>query len=218
MSSQGKGHRKLAAIMFTDMVGYSAMTQKNEALTLELLEEHKHLLRPIFPKYEGKEISTIGDAFFVEFASALDAAGCAIEIQRILLERNNSVSPERQVRIRIGLHIGDVVHLGDHVHGDGANIAARIEPLAEPGGICISEDVARQIQNKIDMPIVKLGGGELKNIKLPVNIQNRTASGEEAFRVHREIIFHTAAKKSAPICRWNFNNSHFITLNISHII
>src|ERR1700738_3085945 len=133
MSSQGKGHRKLAAIMFTDMVGYSAMTQKNEALTLELLEEHKHLLRPIFPKYDGKEIATIGDAFFVEFASALDAAGCAIEIQRIFLERNNSVSPERQVRIRIGLHIGDVVHLGDHVHGDGVNIAARIEPLAEPG-------------------------------------------------------------------------------------
>jgi TolB-like protein/class 3 adenylate cyclase len=162
--------RRLAAIMFTDIVGYSALMQKNEAHTLELLEEHRKLLRPIFSKYGGREVETIGDAFFVEFASAVQAFQCAYEIQKTLFERNTSIPQERQIWIRIGLHVGDVVHLGAYVHGDKVNITARIQPLAEPGGICLSEDMARQIQNQIEVPIVKLGRGELKNIQVPVNI------------------------------------------------
>lgn len=170
MSKRTKQIRKLAAIMFTDMVGYSALTQKNEALALELLEEHRQLLRPIFLKHKGREIETAGDSFFVEFRSALEATRSAIEIQQALFQHNEAVNPERRIRLRIGLHLGDVVHQGKHVHGDGVNIAARIEPCAEPGGVCISEDVARQVQNKINVPIRKLDTKRLKNIQLQVEI------------------------------------------------
>src|ERR1700738_2230662 len=102
--------RKLAAIMFTDMVGYSALSQRDDKLALELLEEHRDLLRKFFPEFNGTEIKTIGDAFLVEFQSALEAAQCAIEIQRTLAKRNHDVPAERRIEVRIGLHIGDVVH------------------------------------------------------------------------------------------------------------
>ncbi len=158
-------HRRLAALMFTDIVGYSALTQQNETLTLDLLEEHNRLLRPLFSQYGGKEIKTTGDGFLVEFASALEAAHCAIAMQKTLHERNASAPAERKLQIRIGLHVGDVVHREADVFGDGVNIAARIEPLALPGGICLSQQVFDQIQHKIAEPIIKLGKGELKNIK-----------------------------------------------------
>ena len=156
--------------MFTDMVGYSALTQKNEDLALELLEEHRRILRPFFGKHEGHEIETAGDAFFIEFNSAVEAAICAVEIQEALYARNVTEPPERHIHIRIGLHIGDVVYLDQHVHGDGVNIAARMEPLAQPGGICISEDVARQVKNKISYPVRKLGAEKLKNISMPMDV------------------------------------------------
>lgn len=162
--------RRLAAIMFTDMVGYSALTQKNEALALALLEEHRQIVRPFFQKHDGREIETAGDSFFAEFNSAVEATQCAIEIQTTLHERNKTVQQEQQILLRIGLHIGDVVYIDEHVHGDGVNIAARMEPLAAPGGICISEDVARQIRNKIEFPVVKLGNEKLKNISMPVDV------------------------------------------------
>ena len=162
--------RRLSAIMFTDMVGYSALTQKNEALALDLLEEHRKIVRPFFEKHDGREIETAGDSFFVEFTSAVEATNCAIEIQTTLNERNKTEPAERQILLRIGLHIGDVVFVDQQVHGDGVNIAARMEPLAQPGGICISEDVARQIRNKIDFPVIKLGEEKLKNISMPMDI------------------------------------------------
>src|ERR671934_1843093 len=102
--------RKLAAIMFTDMVGYSALSQRNDQLAQELLEEHRQLLREIFPRFNGTEIKTIGDAFLVEFNSALEAAQCAIEIQRALAKRNADITAERRIELKIGIHIGDVVH------------------------------------------------------------------------------------------------------------
>src|SRR5919201_4667347 len=124
--------RKLAAIMFTDMVGYSALSQRDEKLALELLEEHRQVLREIFPRFNGTEIKTIGDGFLVEFHSALEAAQCAIEIQRALAKRNADAPAKRQIEIRIGFHIGDVVHRGGDVYGDGVNIASLIGPLAHP--------------------------------------------------------------------------------------
>jgi adenylate cyclase len=169
-NSKGKQQRKLAAIMFTDMVGYSKLSQTNEALALELLETHREILRPIFVKHSGSEIETAGDSFFVEFQSAVDAANCAIEIQTTLLERNVLAEQKRQIRIRIGLHIGDIVKIGRNVHGDGVNIAARLEPLATPEGICLSEDFARAVQNKLDYPVVKKTEVNLKNISAPMNI------------------------------------------------
>lgn len=162
--------RRLSAIMFTDMVGYSALSQKDEALALRLLEEHRAILRPFFLKYDGREIETAGDSFFVEFNSAVEAANCAIEIQSVLFERNKRHPDREAILLRIGLHIGDVVYMDDKVHGDGVNIAARLEPLAPPGGICISEDVARQIRNKISYPVEKAGAERLKNISMPMDV------------------------------------------------
>jgi class 3 adenylate cyclase len=120
--------RRLTTIMFTDMVGYSALSQRNEALALELLQEHRQLLRAVFARHGGREIEAVGDGFFVEFPSALAGARCAVEIQQGLHDRNATAPPERAIQVRIGLHVGDVVVQDTHVHGDGVNIAARIEP------------------------------------------------------------------------------------------
>jgi adenylate cyclase len=162
--------RKLAAIMFTDMVGYSALSQRDDKLALQLLEEHRELLRKIFPEFNGTEIKTIGDAFLVEFNSALEAAQCAIEIQRTLAKRNADAPADRQIELKIGIHIGDVVHRGGDVYGDGVNIASRIEPLAGAGGICISMDVERQIRNAVETRFEKLATTELKNISVPMEL------------------------------------------------
>jgi adenylate cyclase len=162
--------RKLAAIMFTDMVGYSALAQRDDKVALELLEEHRRLLREIFPRFHGTEIKTIGDAFLVEFGSALEAAQCAIEIQRALAKRNTDVTSDRHIQLKIGIHIGDVVHREGDVYGDGVNIASRIEQLAGAGGICVSMDVERQIRNALEARFEKFGSADLKNIKLPMDL------------------------------------------------
>ena len=180
-----KRSRKLSAIMFTDMVGYSALTQTNESLALDLLEEHRRILRPLFPKYGGNEVETAGDAFFVEFKSALEAVRCAIEIQESLFKRNANLESEKHIILRIGLHVGDVVHMDSHVHGDGVNIAARLEPLSKPGGICLSEDVVRQIQNKIDFPLQKLPKAKLKNIKSRIEVFRVVLPWEEKLELNK---------------------------------
>src|SRR5437016_12966868 len=168
--SSADEQRKLAAIMFTDMVGYVALSQRDDKLAQELLEEHRQLLREIFPQFNGTEIKTIGDAFLVEFQSALEAAQCAMAIQRALAKRNADAPAERQIQVRIGVHIGDVVHRGGDVYGDGVNIASRIESLAAAGGICVSMDVERQIRNALEARFEKLAPTELKNISVPMDL------------------------------------------------
>src|SRR5919109_3519878 len=162
--------RKLAAIMFTDMVGYSALAQRNDKLALQLLEEHRRVLREIFPRFNGTEIKTIGDAFLVEFQSALEAAECAIEIQRTLAKRNPDVGSDHRIELRIGIHVGDVVHREGDVYGDGVNVASRIQPVAGIGGICISVDVERQIHHALDARFEKLAPVELKNVQVPMDL------------------------------------------------
>ncbi len=188
MPTPNTEQRKLAAIMFTDMVGYSALAQRNEAMALELLEEHRALLRPLFPRFNGTEIKTIGDAFLVEFHSALEAAQCAIEMQRALAKRNHDVPTDRRVEIKIGIHIGDVVHRDGDVYGDGVNIASRIEPLAGPSGICISTDVERQIRNALETRFVKLGPRELKNISVPMELFRIVLPWEEHKATSRPLV------------------------------
>jgi len=170
MPAERTEQRKLVAIMFTDMVGYSALAQKNEAVALKLLEEHRELLRPLFRKYEGREIKTIGDAFLIEFTSTLEAVRCAAEIQRILKDDKESSDRRLKIQIRIGLHMGDVVYRENDVFGDGVNIASRIEPLAMPGGICLSQQVYDQVHNKFAGKFIKLGAVHLKNIQAPLNV------------------------------------------------
>lgn len=166
-----QSERRLAAIMFTDIVGYSALTQENEALALQLLEEHRSVVRPLLAKHHGREIQTIGDAFFVEFSSALSAVQCAIEMQKELTSHSSSSLelPERFL-IRIGIHLGDVEERDGDVLGDGVNIASRIESLAMPGGICVSEDVARQVRNKISLKLESKGHPKLKNISESIEV------------------------------------------------
>jgi len=156
--------------MFTDMVGYSALTQRNEALALELLGEHHGILRGILPRHQGNEIKSTGDGLLVEFPSALAAVQCAVEIQRTLAGRNAREARERWIRIRIGIHLGDVVWHDNDVLGDGVNIAARIEPLADPGGICVSRAVFEQIENKVSLPMAELNHPALKNIAAKVQV------------------------------------------------
>ena len=162
--------RRIAAIVFTDIVGFSALSQENEALALELLNEHFGLLRPLISQHNGNEIKTIGDSFMIEFASPLNAVECAIAFQRALHIRNIDEPQERKILIRIGIHLGDVQHQDGDVFGDGVNIASRIEPLAEPGGIAITRQVYDQVHNKIDWELKSLGAPQLKNITTVVEI------------------------------------------------
>jgi adenylate cyclase len=162
--------RRLAAIMFTDIVGYTALTQDDEQHALSLLQVHYQLLRPIFARFRGREIKTIGDSFLVEFESALDAAGCAIEAQKLVAEYDSSVSPGDRFQLRIGVHLRDVVHADGDVLGDAINLAARIEPLAEPGGVCISEQVFAQVRNKLPNSFTKLAPVDLKNVRFPLEV------------------------------------------------
>ena len=176
----GTEQRKLAAIMFTDMVGYSALAQRSEALALELLEEHRQVVRELLPRHGGREVKTMGDGFLLEFPSALAAVQGAVELQTAFHERNQVSPPGRQLRIRIGIHVGDVVMRDGDIHGDGVNLAARIEPLAAPGGICISSAVQEQVRNKLSQPLAALGPAELKNIELPVVVHRVVLPWEKA--------------------------------------
>jgi adenylate cyclase len=156
--------------MFTDIVGYTALSRQNETLALELLQWHCDLLRPIFKKHGGREVKSIGDGFLVEFVSALEAVRCALEIQQSL-HLENSVRPmEKRILLRIGIHVGDVIHSQGDVYGDAVNIASRIEPVAEPGGICITNQVHEDVRNKLGFSTINVGTHELKNVDLPVEI------------------------------------------------
>ena len=159
--------------MFTDVVGYSMLTERDEKLALELLEEHRQILRQLLPSFGGREIKNTGDGMFVEFSSIVEAVNCAVAIQTTLFERNLSADESRQLEIRIGLHLGDVLDskdAADDRYGSDVNIAARIEPLANAGGICISQLVFDHINSKIDLPFKKLGKVRLKNIREPIAV------------------------------------------------
>jgi class 3 adenylate cyclase/cytochrome c-type biogenesis protein CcmH/NrfG len=198
MPTERTEQRKLAAIMFTDIVGYSALAQKNEALALKLLEEHRQLLRPLFRKHEGTEIKTIGDAFLVEFISTLEAIRCAEEIQEVLKDRYVAASGQSvKIQIRIGLHMGDVVYRENDVFGDGVNIASRIEPLANPGGICLSQQVYDQVHNKFAGKFINLGAVPLKNIETPLNVYRLLLPWEKGSSAFvNQLVFRVRQRKT----------------------
>jgi adenylate cyclase len=165
-----QSQRKLAAIMFTDMAGYTALGQRNESLSLALAEEQRKLLRPVFSRHHGKEIKTMGDAFLVEFSNALDAVRCAYDVQRASREFNISQPSDQRIILRIGLHLGDVVESKGDISGDAVNIASRIQSLAEDGGICVTRQVYDQVQNKFELPLKSLGSRSVKNVSRPLEV------------------------------------------------
>ena len=156
--------------MFTDVVGFTSLGQANENLALRLLEEHRGIVRPIVANYRGVEVKTIGDAFLVEFASALEAVECAIEIQTAMHGRNSTLPEKERMQMRIGIHVGDVVHSQGDILGDAVNVSSRIEPIAPPGGVCISEQAYDHVRNKLEAPMELLEGKMLKNVKLPMDV------------------------------------------------
>ena len=161
MRSESK--RKLAAIMFTDMVGYTALMQDDEPQARELIERQREILTPLVKKHDGEVLQYVGDGTFCTFNSAIEAVNCAIEIQRALFN-------QKEINLRIGIHVGDVVSKGEEIYGDGVNIASRIEPLAEPGGICITERVYEDIRNQPEIETVFLGEKTLKNVEHPIKV------------------------------------------------
>ncbi len=162
--------RRLAAMMFTDIAGYSRMTEHNEQGTHELLSEHNRIIREVLPEFGGREIRTIGDAFFIEFPSAVDAVECAYRIQARLHEWNLTLAEESRLLVRIGLHLGDILDAGDDSFGNEVNVSARLESLAQPGGICISQQILDQVRGKVDFEFKSMGLAQLKNIKEGVAI------------------------------------------------
>jgi len=181
-SEQEEGERRLAAIMFTDMVGFTALGQEDEQLALRLLDEQRRILRPIIAKHNGREVKTIGDAFLIEFTSSLEAVNCAGEIQGAVAGANPAES-KGKISLRIGIHLGDVIHRGDDIAGDAVNVASRIEPLAPPGGICVSAHVRDSVLNKAPYRFVSLGTPKLKNVSAPIEVYQISGFGPQLERV-----------------------------------
>jgi adenylate cyclase len=162
--------------MFTDMVGFTAMAQRDERGAVRLLEEHRSLLRPFFAEHGGRVIKTIGDGFLVEFPSAVESVICAQKIQDAFDRRNASVDASQRIELRIGVHVGDILGQGDDIVGDAVNVASRIEPLAAPGGVCVSEQVLDQIRNKLPADWEQLAAPDLKNVEAPVRVYRLCAT------------------------------------------
>lgn len=169
--------RRLAAIMFTDTVGFTGLGQRDEDLMMRLLDEQRSLVRPIFSRCRGREVKTTGDGFLAEFPSALEAVRCALEIQSALKARNGRVPGSERIQLRIGIHLGDVIHEGADVAGDAVNLASRIEPLAMPGGICVTRQVYDSVVNKVECEFESMGSPALKNVSAPVEVYQVSGYG-----------------------------------------
>jgi adenylate cyclase len=156
--------------MFTDMTGYTALTQRDESLALSLLDKQNGILLPLIRAFGGTPVKTIGDAHLAEFDNTLAAIRCAVEIQRKVEMYDKSASPEEGFKLRIGIHLGDVIHKDNDVYGDAVNIAARLQPIAEPGGVCVSQQVYDQVQNKVEFKLERLPARQLRNVNSRINV------------------------------------------------
>ncbi len=164
--------RKIAAILVADIVGYSRLAGADEDRILARLRAlRSDLIDPTIAVHHGRVVKRTGDGSLIEFRSVVDAVRCAIEVQNGLIERNAGLPPERRIEFRVGIHLGDVVEEADgDLMGDGVNIAARLEGIAEPGAICLSEDAYRQVSGRLDMAVTDLGPTQLKNIERSIRV------------------------------------------------
>src|SRR6187399_803187 len=164
--------RKIAAILVSDVVGYSRLVGAEEDRTLARLRAlRSDMIDPTIAVHHGRVVKRTDDGAIVEFRSVIDAVRCALEVQSGMVERNDGLPPERRIEFRIGIHLGDVVEESDgDLMGDGVNIAARLEGIAKPGTICLSEDAYRQVRDRLDLTVSDLGATQLKNIADPVRV------------------------------------------------
>jgi adenylate cyclase len=190
--------RKLAAILVSDIVGYSRLAGSDEDRTLARLRAlRSDLLDPTIAVHHGRVVKRTGDGSIVEFRSVVDAVRCAIEVQNGMVERNAGLPPERRIEFRVGIHVGDVVEESDgDLMGDGVNIAARLESIAKPGAICLSEDAYRHVKARLDLAVSDLGAIQLKNIAEPVRVFSLQVGGSAKTKPTK----HVAAKQ--PIFVW----------------
>jgi class 3 adenylate cyclase/pimeloyl-ACP methyl ester carboxylesterase len=173
--------RRLAAVLAGDVVGYSRLMDADEVGTLTSLKSHRReLIDPAIAKHGGRIVKTTGDGMLVEFASMVDAVACAVEIQRGVLKRNVAIAPDKQIIFRIGINVGDIIIDGDDIFGDGVNIAARLEALCEPGGICISRAANEHIRNKLSIAFADLGEQVVKNISRAIGVFGLSAKDIES--------------------------------------
>jgi class 3 adenylate cyclase len=170
LNDRQSGGRRLAALMFTDMVGYSTLTAKDEVLSLQLVAEQQAIIKSLFPRFGGVRMRTIGDGCFMEFGSAIESVLCAREIQTRIRDRNAAAPSDQQIQLRIGIHLGDIIDFDGDSYGDGVNIAARIETQANPGGIFLTRQVHDQVVGNIPDRLIGVGKVELKNIPKPVEV------------------------------------------------
>ncbi len=162
--------RKLAAILSADVVCYSRLMAEDEASTIRTLKAYREAIGSLVEQHHGRVVDAPGDNLLAEFPNVLDAVQCAVEVQAVLRVRNQSLSADRRMLFRIGIHLGDITTEGEQVYGDGVNIAARLEGLAKPGDICVSGTVRDQIESKLDLRYEDLGEQSLKNIPKPVRV------------------------------------------------
>jgi len=164
-------HRRLAAVLAADVVGYSRLMEADEEGTLARLKQlRKELIEPRIAESQGRTVKLMGDGALVEFPSAVDAVRCAVDIQRIVEKLNEGLPAQQQIAFRIGINLGDIIVDGDDIYGDGVNIAARLEGLSEAGGVCVSGDIFRQVHGKVDAVFDDLGAQQVKNIAEPDGI------------------------------------------------
>jgi adenylate cyclase len=170
--------RRLSAILSADVVGYSRLMCADEEGTLTQLKRHRQsLIDPKIAEHHGRIVKTTGDGILVEFASVVDTLRCAVEVQRGMAERNAEVPQDKRIEFRVGIHQGDIISDGDDIFGDGVNVAARLEGLAEPGGICVSGRVQEDAYGKLDIPFEDMGERSLKNISRPVHVYRVVPNG-----------------------------------------
>jgi adenylate cyclase len=161
--------RRLTAILAADVAGYSRLMGADEEGTHERLQTHlQELIEPKITEYRGRVVKNTGDGFLAEFASVVDAVKCAVEMQRGMAKRNADTPPEKRIEFRIGINLGDVIAEEHDIFGDGVNVAARLEALAEAGGICLSRVVRDQVRDRLDYTFEDLGEQQVKNIARPV--------------------------------------------------
>src|SRR4051794_7010462 len=170
VGSPDRVNRRLAAVLAADVVGYSRLMEADEAGTARLLHEHRAAADPLVAEHGGRIVKTTGDGVLIEFPSVVGAVQCAVALQQLMSERNVGVPNNRRMEWRVGIHLGDILIDGEDILGDGVNLAARLEGIAEPGGICISEDAFRQVRGKIETEFLDGGEPALKNIARPVRI------------------------------------------------